>query len=59
MKHRVEVWSRNYEVHVDQRSKTVWVASGDYEGQTITVTDRTPTSALKRWREAARYKGNL
>lgn len=59
MKHRVQVWSRPYEVTVEQRSKSVWVASGDYEGHRISVTDRTPTSVLKRWREAAQYKGNL
>jgi DNA-binding beta-propeller fold protein YncE len=59
MKHTIQVWSRPYEVTVEQRSKSVWVASGDYQGQSIVVTDRTPTSALKRWREAAQYKGNL
>ncbi len=59
MKHRVQVWSRPYDVTVEQRSKSVWGASGDYEGQTNTVTDRTATSAVKRWRDAAQYKDNL
>lgn len=55
---RVIVWDKPYDVSVHQRSKSVWVASGDYLGKPVSVTDRTRTSALKRWREAAQYRGN-
>ena len=57
MKQRVEVWGKPYEISVTQRSKSVWVASGEYMGDHIQTTDRSPTSAAKRWQEAARYKG--
>lgn len=55
---RVTVWSRPYEVTIYQKSKSVWIASGDYEGQNIQTQDRSSGSAIKRWTEAARYKGN-
>jgi hypothetical protein len=59
MKHTVEVWGKTYEVSVHQKSKTVWIASGDYEGQYIQTQGRSETQALGSWREAARYRGNL
>lgn len=57
MQQRVEVWGKPYDVTVSQRSKSVWVASGEYMGHHIQTTDRTPTSAAKRWQEAARSRG--
>jgi hypothetical protein len=54
----VEVWSRRYEISVYQKSKSVWVAVGDYEGQRIEVKGRSQSQAVASWREAARYKGN-
>jgi hypothetical protein len=54
----VTVWSRQYEVSVYQKSKSVWVAVGDYEGQRIEVKGRSQSQAVASWREAARYKGN-
>lgn len=56
--HSVEVWGQRYPVSVYQESKSVWHAVGDYMGQTIRTKDRSAGTALKRWREAARYKGN-
>ncbi|WP_167392201.1 hypothetical protein [Mesorhizobium sophorae] len=53
----VEVWGKKVEVSVYQKSKTVWEAVGDYMGESIRTTDRTRSTALKRWKEAARYKG--
>jgi hypothetical protein len=58
MKHQVTVWGKNYEVTVNQKSKTVWEAVGSYEGRTIRVNDRSESTAVKRWVEAARYQGN-
>jgi hypothetical protein len=56
--HIVKVWDKPHTVAVDQKSKSVWIAVGDYMGEQITVQDRSESTALKRWREAARYKGN-
>jgi len=37
-----------------QRSKTVWIASGDYLGQRIEMRGSSANSAVKRWADAAR-----
>ena len=47
-----------YEISVYRKSKSVWIAVGDYMGVTITVQDRSEGAAIKRWREAAEYRGN-
>jgi hypothetical protein len=52
------VWGKDHKVTVYQKSKTVWVAVGDYMGQQLVVQDRSEGTALKRWREAAKHRGN-
>ncbi len=56
---RVDVWGKSYDITVYQKSKSVWIATGDYMGRLIVVQDRTVSTAIKRWREAANYQGNL
>ena len=58
MKHVVKVWDKEYEISVQQKSKSVWVAVGQYMGESLRVEDRSQGSAIKRWCEGARYKGN-
>ena len=58
MERDVKVWGRDCVVHVELRSKTVWVATGEYLGKTISVRGRTANSAVKRWVAAATYRGN-
>ena len=58
MEREVMVWGKRYTVSLRQKSKNVWVASGDYLGQSLSVQDRTEGAALMRWREAAQYRGN-
>jgi hypothetical protein len=41
----------------DQMSKTVWIAVGDYMGQRIETKGSSRGAAIKRWTEAARYRG--
>ncbi len=48
--HRVEVWGKSYTVTTRQKSKSVWIAVGDYMGKTIEVKDRSKATAIKRWR---------
>ncbi len=57
MERTVQVWGKTYKVAVHQRSKSVWVASGDHMGQPIETQDRSAGAALKRWREAATSRG--
>jgi hypothetical protein len=40
-----------------QRSKSVWIAVGDYMGERLEAKDRSESTAIKRWVEAARYRG--
>jgi hypothetical protein len=54
----VNVWGKPHVISVYQKSKSVWVAVGDYKGESIMVEDRSKGAALKRWREVASYKGN-
>jgi hypothetical protein len=57
-KHTVIVCSEPYTIEFYRKYKSVWVASGDYRGTTITVQDQMEGAAVKRWRETAEYRGN-
>lgn len=52
----VMVWDQACLVTLSRRSPSAWVAVGDYMGQRIETTDRSVSSALKRWREAAQQR---
>jgi hypothetical protein len=54
---KVTVWNTICTVTTDQMSKTVWRASGEYQGERCEVKDRSASTAIKRWKEWARYKG--
>jgi hypothetical protein len=54
----VSVWGRPQIISVYQKSKSVWIARGDYMGQSLEVKDRTESSAISAWRKAATYRGN-
>lgn len=53
----VQVWGKPQIVTVHRESKSVRIAVGDYMGESISVKDRSEGAVLKRWREAASYKG--
>ena len=50
LEHRVEVWGKRYTVITHQKSKSVWIAVGEYMGKRIEVKDRSEATAIKRWR---------
>lgn len=54
----VRVWDKPVEITVYQKSKTVWIAYGEYMGHSFEVKSQSPTSAAKLWADAARYKTN-
>jgi hypothetical protein len=58
MKQTVMVWRKAKVVSVYQKSKSVWIAAGDYMDEHIEVKARTKSAAVAHWQEAARYKGN-
>jgi hypothetical protein len=57
-RYTVNVWGKRYEVRTHRLSKSVWIASGDYEGDSIQGKASTEGAAVIRWRETAQYRGN-
>jgi hypothetical protein len=57
MQYKVKVWSETVEVETYQKSKSVWIASGTYLGETFQLKDRSSTAAAAAWRKAAEYRG--
>lgn len=57
VKQMVDVWGKKFEVVITQQSKTVWIASGEYLGESHSTKDRSANSAAMRWQEWARTKG--
>lgn len=57
MKRVVWVWGKRHEITVYRKFKTVWIAVGEYMGESFEVTGRTDSQAANKWRVAARYKG--
>jgi hypothetical protein len=55
---KVNVWGKPCVISVYQKSKTVWIARGDYHGEPIEVKGSSLSAATKAWAEAARYRGN-
>lgn len=58
MERTVTVWDQPCTIEVYQKSKSVWIAVGDYMGKRVEVKDRSASSAAALWRETARYRGN-
>jgi hypothetical protein len=60
MRLSVKVWEHEdpCEITVVQKSKSVWIASGEYMGKAITVQGRTANNAAAIWRDAAHYRSN-
>ncbi len=56
MKSSVKIGMKTYEIEVYQRAMGVWIASGDYEGESLEVEGRTQALAIRLWRETATYK---
>ena len=59
MKHTIRVWDEPQEVSVYQKSKSVWIASGEYMGERLEAKASSESAAVKHWQEAARYRGNV
>jgi hypothetical protein len=58
VKQVVTVWNKDYEITVVQKSKTVWIAVGEYKDDRLEVKGSSASSAASAWREAAKYRGN-
>jgi hypothetical protein len=49
----VVVRSHPFKVETYQKSKAVWIASGEYRGEILTGRGQSEGEAIKRWKEAA------
>ena len=58
MEQTVIVWGKQETVTVRKKSQSVWIAVGNYMGEALRVEAASEGAAVKRWREAATYKGN-
>jgi hypothetical protein len=54
-RHIVDVRGKEVEISVHQKSKTVWVAGGEYLGKRYESKGRNENDAAKNWREVAGY----
>jgi hypothetical protein len=55
----VIVWGEQHEVSVTRLSKTECRALGEYRSHVIESIDRTPLTALKRWKAAAQCRSGI
>jgi hypothetical protein len=55
----VTVWGEKISIEIFEEHKTVWKAIGVYKGERIEVSGRNISEAVKLWRDAATYRGNI
>jgi hypothetical protein len=60
IKQSVRVWEGEepVEITVVKKSKTVWVAVGQYMGKEVRAQGRSANSATALWKDAAHYRSN-
>jgi len=58
MERQVAVWDKPQVVDVYRKSRSVWIAVGDYMAERLEVKGLTESTAINRQREAARYRRN-
>ena len=54
----VYVYAIPHQITLARKSKTVWVAVGDYRGERIEVKGSSADIAAKYWADAARVRDN-
>lgn len=55
----VTVFGKQCDVTVERLSKSVWRATGKFEGKTVQVEGSSEGGVLKRWSESAQYQENF
>jgi hypothetical protein len=51
----VELSGKPHEVSLDEQSKTVWIATGEYMGNQLEARGHSASNAIALWRMAARF----
>lgn len=54
--HTVNAYPETCQVHTYQRSKSVWIATGTFQGETLQQTGRSEGAALARWKDVAEWR---
>lgn len=54
--HTVKAYPETCEVHVYQRSKSVWIASGQFMGEQLEQRGRSESAAVRLWKEIAEWR---
>jgi hypothetical protein len=54
----VKVWGEDCDLSIYQKSKSVWIATGTYNGKSHQYQGRTETQAASAWQDAVRYHNN-
>ena len=54
----VSVWGKLQTVTLNRSSKSIWIAVGDYRGETIETKASSELSALSGWQRSARERHN-
>ena len=54
--YNIEVEGKIYIVAIHRKSKTVWIAPGQYMGQAIEARGRNKELAASAWRSASSYR---
>jgi hypothetical protein len=55
---RLQELREQYELTAHQKSKSVWIARGDVDGEPLEGKGHSSSAAAGSWREQARYKSN-
>jgi uncharacterized protein YecT (DUF1311 family) len=50
---QVRIWEKPVEIDVLQKSKTAWIASGEYQGEYHIFRGRSESDAVSTWAQAA------
>lgn len=54
--HTVEAYPETCRVSTYQKSKTVWIATGTFQGEDLRQQARTEQGALKAWKDIAEWR---
>lgn len=54
--HTIEAYPETCQVHTYQKSKTVWIASGTFQGKHLQQQGRTEQGALRTWKDIAEWR---
>ena len=55
-RHTIQAYPETCAVHTYQRTKTVWIATGTFQGEHLEQNGRTEQAALANWKDIAEWR---